>query len=390
MFPLLWSGIAALLFNLPMFYTIPVIGDLIQHVTYPSFASGELEPVSLGMQQRLMLPALILLAIMSAYISRIVCVKSTKRLLAVLPGFIPTSALLLILGANLPFVSAFVNHTASQDPRRLIFYQELTDYLKRLPAQERLYFHHDLMYVSALISALQDKPMLGGWLASGSNLHFRDYVFRPLGVIMHRDPQKALKMLADLGVTTLVLPANDIGKAFLEKTQLGPGLLKGVYLLVEIPDARGYLYPGTIVNSSQGTPTNADDWIEYPWNTLSLNEGGNSEISTSPPSEVLKLISTRRSPYKIEISYAIEGESAVGVNLAYLPALKASLDDKPLALKENNYNGFIWFRSPSGRHTLKIYRARDLIGWLALLLSCMTIIYLAVVFYKSTRLDRYQ
>ncbi len=372
-FPLLWAGTLVILINLPIFYSIPVLGNLLQHISYPGFSDVNSPEVKLGMQQRLMLPALIMFALMASHLSKLRWVKLKTPLFKVVVSLIPGILILAITAGNYRFAESFTNHSVSQDPRRAVFYSELIAYLKQLPPDERLYFHPSLMYASVIISALHEKPMLGGWLASGGNHKFRENIIRPLGVALAAQPQRAVNVLANLGVGTLILPANPVGRAFLANAGLGEGLLKGVYLIVRIPGALHYLYPASIERGQDRNQYDILEWGEHPGKIFISDDELKDESIIAEPVASLRQESVRKRPNRLEIEYNAESAGALGLALTYQPMLAATLDDAPLTLREDDYSGLIWFASPIGEHILIICRSRDILGWFALIISALAL-----------------
>jgi hypothetical protein len=153
-----------------------------------------------------------------------------------------------------------------------------------------------------------------------------------------------------------------------------PVSVHGTWLFAEIPVQNDYLNPALPIAVADKTDINFDQWSETPWKAYYLGEPTLMEESdATPPATNVKEIGWKQTPNQVEIRYQTDQSSAIACNLAYQPALRATLDGQPLHISENLVNGLIWFESPEGTHRLRIYRTRSLSAWLALLISTLTL-----------------
>ena len=135
-----------------------------------------------------------------------------------------------------------------------------------------------------------------------------------------------------------------------------------------------YLSPARLIEVTDETQIDYDQWYKTPWKVYSLGDASTvSESDDTPPVMNIKELAWRRKPNHVEIGYQNDQSGTIVCNLAYQPALRATLDGKPLPIGENLVNGLIWFESPVGTHKLHLYRTRSFYAWLALLISTLTL-----------------
>lgn len=372
-FPALWIGALALLVNLPLFYTIPVLGDFMQKLIHPSFNGETDQNIAIGLQQRYLLLFWLALGVIA---SKIPYYIQQVRHPAMQRVFV--QILLVLLSLTLmecqPFWDNNLRSKSPSDPRQDYAVSQVNRFLQGLHRNEKILYDQPIDYGGIIVSSMNSQPMLQGWIATGYNYNFAFKFLWSLQDSVIGNPQKMVKMLSAIGVRHFIMENKIESYVLVAKMGRVPVSVHGTWLVAEIPVQNTCLNPARLTGVADKSEIDYDQWSETPWKAYYLGETTSIMNSDErPPTMTVREVSWKQTPNQVEIRYQTDISGAIACDLAYQPALQATLDGKPLPIGENLVNGLIWYESPAGAHRLHLYRARSLHAWLALLISTLTL-----------------
>jgi hypothetical protein len=380
-FPALWAGGLALLVNLPLLYSIPILGDFAQNLVFPSFSGESYTDASVGLQQRYLLLCWLSLGIVASRIPSFISQIKQPRIKSL---FIQSTLVVMtfLIVENQPFWLSYLKSYVDYNPRKDNNIWQVEEFFKQQPSTEKVLYDLPIDYGGILESSLNSVPLLQGWIAIGYNYNFAFNYLWPLQVAVEEDPPKTTRMLAAVGVLHFIMQ-DDINKRKLAAMMRGISTsVHGTWLFAEIPTQFGYLNPGRLIRINDKHQIDYDGWNETPWKVYSLgDECCLTDEDNTPPNLALRELSLRKEPNRVEITYGVDQAGVVVCNLAYQPALRATLDGKPIAIAENQVNGLVWFESPAGEHRLCLFRTRSTMGWLALVSGLLVLCFCLVLIF---------